>query len=135
MASAVATAQSAILTRFDTLWAGRTPVKWPRVAFTPPTAPAEPWAAIDIMWGDGFERSMGATNRNAMLGVIQVTGYHPRGEASGALNALLDAARDIFNRVSFSGVRCGVPSAPIQVDDSQWDASAIRVGFEIEETT
>lgn len=133
MASGTKTAQSAILSRFQTQWADRTPVAYPNVDFTPPDD--EPWVRLDIVWGEASPATMGATRRNTLPGVIFINVFHAPGEARGAAHALIDAARDIFNRVEFSGVRCDVPSGPepVRGGDKQWDQVVTRVAFTVDE--
>lgn len=137
MSSAVATAQKLLYAQISTVWAGRTPVRWPNVDFIPPTD-GSPWLAVDLMWGDGFARSMGEIGsgaRNFMVGVLQLTVFGPTGEARGVTMALVDVARDIVNRVIISGVRCDVPSAPMPGSgELAWDSVIVRVPIEIEET-
>ena len=133
MPSAMGAAQIAIYSRLKTAWADATPIQWPGATFTPPNK--SPWLGVEVLWGDGFELSMASTNGNRAVGVIHVRVYGPRAEGRGSIMVKADAVRDVFNRVAFSGVRCGVPSGPKAVDDPEWEVVAVTVPFTIEETT
>ena len=129
MASAIDTAQLAILAQFRTEWGTTTKIAWPNKGFTPPDD--EPWVELDILWGDGFLETM--NGRNRLYGIIQISVYGLRGEGRGALIGHCDTARDVFNRWDGSGVRCGAASAPKPVPDDEWDRAVISVPFEYEE--
>lgn len=134
MASALKAAQIAILTRFKSQWADRTPVAWPNVSFTPPEE--GPWVRLDIVWGDAEPSTMGQSGgkRNTIPGVVFVNVFAPIGKGRGAINAEADAARNVFNRFEVSGVRFNVPSGPEPVrGDPEWEQVVIRVPFSVDE--
>lgn len=134
MASDLKAAQIAILTRFKTQWADRTPVSYPNVSFTPPEA--GPWVRLDIVWGDATAATMGPVTkqRNTIVGVIFVNAFAVPGKGRGAVNSEADAARDIFNRLEVSGVRFSVPSGPEPVrGDPEWEQVVVRIPFSVDE--
>jgi hypothetical protein len=134
MASALKAAQIAILTRFKTLWAARSPVAYPNIAFVPPEE--GPWVRFDIVWGDGEPATMGQAGgkRNTLVGVIFVNVFANPGSGRGAANAEADAARDVFNRLEVSGVRFSVPSGPEPVrGDPEWEQVVVKIPFSVDE--
>jgi hypothetical protein len=138
MSSALAAAQKAIYVRFETQWGDRCPVAYPNAPFTPPTDPKAPWASLVILWGDAFPQTQGVAGegrgRNSSVGIVQIDLYVPKDEARERLMANADAARDIFNRADFNGVRCDAPSAPKPVaGDDEWDRLIVSVPFSVDE--
>lgn len=134
MASALKAAQVAILTRFKTEWADRTPVAWPNVVSTPPEA--GPWVRFDIVWGDAEATTMGPAGkmRNTIPGVVFVNVFAAPGKGRGVLNDTADDVRDVFNRLEVSGVRFNVPSGPEPVrGDPEWEQAVVRIPFSVDE--
>lgn len=133
MASAVKTAQLAILAQIDTEWNDATEIAWPNVEFTPPDG--EIWLQVDILWGDGFVETMEPTGRNRLYGLVQLTLSGPLGEAQGALMTQVDTARDMLNRWTGSGVEFRAASPPVPLADEEWNKVVISVPFDVSETT
>jgi hypothetical protein len=117
--------------QINTLWAGRTQVAWPNAAFVPPTD--EPWIEVSIAWGDGIAASMAPTNRNTLVGVLFINCYCVEDEGQGELMAIVDAARDLFNRASVAGCRFDVPSAPKPVA-GMYNQVSVSIAFTVDET-
>jgi hypothetical protein len=131
MPSSLKSAESAIKERFNTQWAGLTPVAWPNVEFTPPTGT---WVRLSIIWGSGEMVTMDGINE--IVGFVQVTVFTPTGTAASERNAKIDRAREIFNRVTIAGpprIAFGAASGPIEINDEQWYAAATKIPFEVEE--
>lgn len=78
---------------------------------------------------------MGATDRNTNSGLVQVTIYGPRGKGMGAIMAKADAARNVYDRAEFSGVRCASADAPRPTPHDEWAVRIVRVPFTVDETT
>ncbi len=136
MASAVNTAEIAILSRVKAQLPTSTLIAWPNVSFTPPS-PRKAWLQVSILWGETFSSTIGGTaaRRNTLVGVIQLDIRVPKGSASSVANALVDQIRDAFNRVEFSGIRCDAPSAPVSGPfEDEWARSIVSIGFTADET-
>lgn len=133
MSSALDAAQVAVYSRFNTQWAGATPIQFPGAVFTPPNE--APWVRVELIWGDAFEDTMEPTARNTLVAVIHVTVFGPKAVGRKDVMAKVNAVRDIFNRVEFSGVRCGAPSGPKPVEDPEWEALAVTIPCTIDELT
>jgi hypothetical protein len=129
VASAIDTAQLAILARFDAQWGTTTDIAWPNVEFVPPDA--KTWVQLDILWGDGFMETM--NGRNRMYGVIQISVNGLKGVARSDLITKVNTARDVFNRWDGSGVSCGAASPPRPVPDDEWDRAVISIPFDYSE--
>jgi len=132
MASAVKTANLAILARVDAQWSTTTDIAWPNVDFTPPDD--EQWLRVDILWGDAFLETMESTASNRIYGVVQLTLFGDKGEGYGAMMTNIDTARDILNRWSGSGLQFGATSGPTQVEDEQYAALSVSTPFDIVDT-
>ena len=110
-----------------------TPIAFPDTPFIAPSSAQ--WLRLSIVWGDGDLATMGATNRNTIVGVVQVEVYTPPSQGDGANTRLADQVRDVYNRLESSGVRFNVPSAPIHDNtETAWCRRLIRVPFTFDET-
>lgn len=131
MASALMDAQAAIWTRL----AAAVPtlaIAYPGTPFTTPVA--APWVRASLVWGDGALSTMGATNRNTIIGLVQLEVYTPAAQGDGANTVLADTLRDVWNRVEAGGVRYMVPSGPRPAQlDSVWFRSLLRIPFSWDE--
>lgn len=132
MASAVKTANLAILARVDAQWGTTTDVAWPNVDFNPPDQ--DQWLRVDVVWGDGFLETMETTGSNRLYGFVQLTLFGPQGAGLGALMTNIDTARDMLNRWSGSGVSFGATSGPMPIDDEQYAARMVSTPFDVRET-
>ena len=132
MASAVKTANLAILARIDAQWGTTTDVAWPNVDFNPPDDAQ--WLKVDILWGDAFIETMESTASNRIYGVVQFTLFGSQGEGYGAMMTNVDTLRDVLNRWSGSNVRCGATSGPKAIDDEQYAALVLSTPFDVVDT-
>lgn len=131
MPSALMDAQAAIWTRLATAFPTLA-IAYPGTPFTTPVA--APWVRASLVWGDGALSTMGATNRNTIIGMVQLEVYTPAAQGDGINTVLVDTLRDVYNRVEADGVRYTVPSGPRPAQlDSIWYRSLIRVPFSVDE--
>jgi len=131
MASALKTAEGAIMTRLNTEWASATEIAWPGKRFTKPDAA---WIRPTVIWGDGFMQTAGPTNRNQIPGVLKVQIFSKPGNGEGEIKGHADSIRDIFNRVEFSGLRFDAPSGPKPaVERNDWLQTVVDCPFIYEE--
>lgn len=117
MASAVDTTRVTVESRVSALWVtsvsiARTTVAWEDWAFDPPEIDAsEPyWINVKIVFGSG--ELITKNGRNTISGFVQISVFGPADQGVGTLYVHADKVRDMFNRVTASDVRFGVPSAP-----------------------
>lgn len=145
MASALETAQKAILTRLlGGLPTGITQAltQWPNTPFVPPSPSSTPglWLRVDLLWGDGFPVTVSPIGsnraRNTIAGVLQLTVSGPVAKGGSDVNTAADTLRDLFNRQEFNGVRCDVVSGPSPgpSPDGTWWSTMLRVPFTVDET-
>lgn len=132
MASAVKAAHTAIETRINSQWGTTTDVAWGNMNFQSPDI--DQWLRVDILWGDAFIETIEDTASNRLYGIVQLTLFGPQGEGYGAMLTNVDTARDILNRWSGSGVRCGATSPPVPVEDDQYAALMVSTPFNVVDT-
>jgi hypothetical protein len=120
MASAANTTRVTIESRVSALWvtataAARTTVAWEDWPFDPPEIDAsEPyWINIKVVFGQG--ELITKNGRNTLAGFVQVSVFGPADQGLGGVYGLADKVRDMFNRVTVSGVRFLVPGVPRMV--------------------
>lgn len=92
------------------------------------------WARPNILWGDGFAES--GTGANAVVGLLRVQIFDRPGKGWNDIYEIGDKVRDAFNRVSISGVECGVPSGvkPATEVVDGWLQGVVDVPIEVRET-
>lgn len=112
-----AAVHSAIRTRFETEWAGRTPAQMPKVKFDKPEDSA--WVRLAIQPASSNWASMGDPGNNVERNRGQVTLqiFTPSGEGEGEMLELIENARAVYHSWcdTVSGVRFEVPSYPVDV--------------------
>lgn len=142
MASDTGTHEATIEARFETQWEAAYPsrlaknhVEWPGMSLTPPD---DVWARCTVLWGDGFERTLGATTvgKNVLIGVLVVQLFDKPGKGYGNLDGYVNNVRDWFNRQELTNnVRFGAAGPPQKVEAGDgWLQVNIRMPFEVEET-
>lgn len=134
MASAINAAAEAIAGRFDDNWDDSN-IAWEGADFDPPSTAS--WVRLTILWGDGNRLTYGGSGvgQNEVVGIVDIDLFSKPGAGTGAIEDNADTARDIFNRVEFSSLVFGVPSAPrrIGVDENGWLQYKVSCPFELEE--
>ncbi|MDH3579975.1 MAG: DUF4128 domain-containing protein [Hyphomicrobiales bacterium] len=103
------TEYDAIEARFDTQWAGATPVGYSGQEFTPTAAGNS--VRLTVMSGGADQMSAGDPGNNVVrhVGLIVIEIFVPGGDGEVAVRPLADNAMDIFRNQIFGGVRCRVP--------------------------
>lgn len=132
MANELSTAAQAIETRLLTAFP-TTPLWWQNVPFTP--TPGAPCLQARVLWGAGEVSTMRDTRRNIIAGVIQVRIYTPTAAGAGALDALVETVRALFNRAEFGGVRCFVPSGGqlLETLEGVWQRATVTIPITVDE--
>jgi hypothetical protein len=112
-------------------------VAWPNVDFTPPATAN--WAKVDFIWGAGAIFTKGAANgQNVVTGILQLALFGPKDGGDGALSALAETARAVFNRkrlaspndeVTFSAV-----SGARTMFEESWRSLVLSAPFQVVET-
>jgi hypothetical protein len=107
VASDTEAARKAIEEAFELGWNGQTPIHWAGVHADPPSD-ADTWIRLTIIWLEPFEET---TAENRLPGLLEIQVFGRAGRGYGPLNAVVDAARDLFNRASLTGgIEFEVPS-------------------------
>lgn len=108
--SGFTTQQSEIRTRFNSIWANRTPVDFPNKKFTQPSPPA-PWCRFRVTNGDSVRTTIGAsTNNYRHLGIIYVQVFIPDDSDVNVGYALAETAADTFRDWGGATVQCRTPN-------------------------
>ncbi|SRR5581483_3109001 len=141
--------RSAIESRLKTLWVDnsnnpRTPIQYPNVKGLvnvdgsiidrPPTDSA--WLQLDILMGPSAIATIGQNGggQNQCFGTVQLSVMGPKGNGTSALNLLVDYARAIFNRASFSGLLFRASSLPRQIPDDGCFRMIVNTPFDFYES-
>ena len=102
--------RSSIEARFTTQWAGRTPIAFDNVAFTPP---ANQGAFVRLAIRNGDSNTAGVQGTGSVLtehqGRIWVQVFVKEGTGTAAARGHADAAAAIFGNSRFDGIRCYAP--------------------------
>lgn len=136
MASGLEAARKTIETRIEQQWvewdgSPRTPIEMPGRPFRPPAGGK--WLQVHLLWGNAEAAAMGGLNE--VIGVVNLNVFGPKDKGYGALLKLVDAARNMLNRVVVSGVRFGVPSGPdVVVSEAAYAQMNVSVPFSLDET-
>ncbi len=130
-------AADAIETLFGTAWGSTTPIAYPNIAFQPPATGS--WVKFDFIWSDRAAiLTKGVTNGlNLAIGIVQIAIFGPKDSGDGALSALAETARAIFNRKRLASpnedVMFGAVSAPVPQFEESWRSLVISAPFHIHE--
>lgn len=130
-------AADAIETALAAAWGTTTPVAYPNVIFQPPTTGS--WLKVDFIWGNGAILTKGTANgMNTVTGVLQLALFGPKDAGDGALSALAETARAIFNRKRLpspnTDVMFGAVSAPVTLYEESWRSLVVSAPFRVLET-
>lgn len=138
MASDLNAAAAAIETLFKTQWDAAhadVPVAFGNVLADPSL---EMWARLTVLMGDAFELTIGnaGAGQNEIAGVVMLNFFGRPNLGEGALTALADDARDIFNRVDVgSNVHFEAPSGPTRGPGRDgWMQIDVTAPFTVDET-
>lgn len=127
-------AADAIETAIGIAWGTTTPVAWANVPFTPPTTGS--WLKVDLIWGNGFVITK--DGRNVVIGVLQLGIFGPKDGGDGALSALAETARAIFNRKRLANPNADVVfdamSGPHAAFEESWRSLILSAPFQVYET-
>ena len=100
------TANNELRTRFDTVWANRTPVAWPNVTFTPPS-PQASWCRFSITNGEAQQTTIGSTtNNHRFTGVIYIQVFTATNAGDSVALQRADEAAAIFRNWCGTNIRC-----------------------------
>ncbi len=105
MTTEFADERAAIETRFNTMWAGLTPIKFENVEFAQPEK--DPWVALVIQPSSGDQASIGTSNplyRYEGIIIVQVMVPEKSGMRGTPTSSeeLCDKAKDIFKSSEFA---------------------------------
>jgi hypothetical protein len=121
--------QVAIESRFESQWAGRTPVAYPNVPFSKPNA--SPWVRLTVMSGSAFLAGIPRYFRHP--GVIDIQVFVPEGVGSKDALLLADQAAAVFRVASFNGVVCRTPYVVPAGTNDGWYQVNVSVPFQRDE--
>lgn len=112
-------------------------VAWDEVPFTP-TAEMGQWLQVYFLPGRTMPLTVGGGPgaANLSVGVIHLNFFFQHGQGIGAITAMIDAMRDVVNRVKIGGVQLYAPSLPVRVthDETQaWAQRAVTIPFQYDE--
>lgn len=137
-------AEVAIQGRFNTVWADRTVIAWPNVAFTPPTpdpaAPSTGWVRFTILHAEAFAAGAGASgNRlHRYPGTVIIQVFTASGGGVGAGNALAMVAEGAFNlweSIAAAGsLHFGVPTIRHVGESNGWCQHNVECPFRHDRT-
>jgi hypothetical protein len=119
VASGLATVQAAIEAKIETDWGSNTSICWPNTKFEP--AADASFLRVSFAWDDAdIVTKIGGsagTGLNHVTGLLVLDLFVPAdGSGFGAADDLVDAARDIVNRLSsVTNVKFAAPSGPVEV--------------------
>jgi hypothetical protein len=117
----------AIESRFNTQWAGNTPVKYPNTRFTPSDETA--FVEIEVVGGQP-SRSLGDDPIFRDYGSIVVKAHIPKGIGSGPAFTLADQAAAVFRDAQFSSITCYAPEPPMPLGViEEWYVVVITIPF------
>lgn len=117
-------------TRFNTVWASRTPVAWPNIPFTPPSPQSE-WCRFSIVEGESRQTTFGATTNNFRTpGTLFVQLFDKPGAGDADILQRADEVAGIFRNWCGTNVRCRVPTIRAIGDTSDgWYQVNVSVPF------
>ena len=124
---------NALRARFNTEWAGATPIAWPNARFVPTNDAA--WVRFAVKDGDVNTASIGGdTNIHRHLGLLYVMVFTPLSSGDAAALTLADTAAAIFRgwQDPSSGVYFRSPpkATLIGVDEDTWYHANMIAPFE-----
>lgn len=131
-------AADAIETAVATAWGATTPISWANVPFTTPDTGS--WLKVDFIWGGNSVLtktvpSVGGIN--SVVGIVQLAVFGPKDQGDGALSALAETARAIFNRKRLASpnddVMFGAVSAPVALFEESWRSLVVSAPFRVYE--
>lgn len=113
-------------------------VAYPNRPFTPPASPLN-WAKVDYIWGAGAIQTKGVTNgRNSVIGILQLAMFGPKDKGDGALDALAETARIVFNRKRLvspnEDIRFSAASGAVRLFEESWRSLVVSIPFQVWET-
>jgi hypothetical protein len=121
------TQKVAIESRFNTQWAGRTPVRYPNSRFTPTDGTT--FVDFEVVGGHP-SRSLGEDPIFRDYGSIAIKIHIPKGVGSGQAYTLADQAAAIFRDAQFSSITCYAPRPPVAVGvNEEWYVVAVTIPF------
>lgn len=96
------------------------------------------WLEAAVLFGEAFEDTMGGAGAggNMIVGVVNVNIFGPRGVGYGDLDRIADIVRNVFNRLTSSGVRFSAPSPAKRITTEGATDLQVNVScaFEFDET-
>ncbi|HEX9239205.1 MAG TPA: phage tail terminator-like protein [Candidatus Bathyarchaeia archaeon] len=132
-------AADAIETALATAWGTTTPISWANVPFMPPDTGS--WLKVDFIWGNGavLTKTVPAVGGiNSIVGIVQLAVFGPKDLGDGAISALAETARAIFNRKRLASpnddVMFGAVSAPVALFEESWRSFVVTAPFRVLET-
>lgn len=130
-------AHAAIRQRFETIWAGATPVQYPNVKFE---APETEWARLNVATANAEWAGFGdpGNNPERNFGQVTVQIFIPSGEGEGRGLELADLVKSAFRSWSdnASGVRFLVPPYARQIGvDGKWYQINVVAPFQFDDFT
>lgn len=105
-----------------------TPIAWPGVPFTPPNN--TPWIRPTPLFGAG---NMATHALHAVVGLLQIDVFGPKGQGYGVLRGHAEALRDLFAGQVVEWVRFGAAGGPAVGPDDAYAHLIVRVPFEADE--
>lgn len=123
-----------VVSRFESSWAGLTPVEYPNVSFTPPNQTA--WVRLSLLPGAEYQASMALTGGRIFrsAGVVDVSIFVPIGTAIEDAAALADAAAAVFRGTSFDGLVFRAPSFILVGISGGWYQTNVSIPYYRDET-
>lgn len=91
--------------QFNSGWQSSAPVKYENVEFSEPVN--QPWAALFINPGEGFQASLNPNPTHRIPGVIVVQIFTPKDKGTAQAKKLADKAAGIFRRQVFTDPTAG----------------------------
>jgi hypothetical protein len=114
-------ATSAIETRLAQAFP-QVPILFPNRPFTPPLG--QPWLRCHLVWGMSRVLTMRPTQSNLDIAILFVDVYVPQSEGAGRQRRLGEEVRTLFNRQTFSEVRCDAASGLVAAREEKYNNGA-----------